>query len=147
MSSPTNYHWKSALRVLTYPRDTATYSITLGGDDLTLSGHSDSDWAEQRKDRRSTTGLPLCLGKSSVSWKSQRQPTIACSSTKADYMTLTDTSCEALWWQKIMNELKSITLKTPTIIKYDNKGAGKLAMSPCHHSQSKHINVKHHFIR
>lgn len=41
MSSPTDEHWKAAQRVLVYTRDTSDLSITLGGDDLTLSGHSD----------------------------------------------------------------------------------------------------------
>lgn len=71
MSSPTDVHWRAAQRVLVYARDTAKYSITLGGNDLTLSGHSDSDWAEQREDRQSTTGFIFCLGNSPVSWKSR----------------------------------------------------------------------------
>lgn len=50
MTNPTDEHWRAAQRVLIYARDTSDYSITLGGKDLTLSGHSDSDWAEQRED-------------------------------------------------------------------------------------------------
>lgn len=46
-----------------------------------------------------------------------------------------------------MTELESINLNIPTVIHYDNKGAGDLARNPCHHSRSKHIDVKHHFIR
>lgn len=147
MSNPTDTHWKAAIRVLVYLRDTSHYSITVGGDDLTLSGHSDSDWAECREDRRSTTGFIFSLGKSPVSWKSRRQPTIALSSTEAEYMALTDTSREAIWWRSIMQELYPSSSSSPTIISYDNKGAGDLAKNPCHHSRSKHIDVKHHFIR
>lgn len=147
MTSPTDEHWKAAQRVLIYARDTSDYLITLGGNDLTLNGHSDSDWAEQREDRRSTTGFMFCLGPSPVSWKSKRQPTIALSSTEAEYMALTDASREAIWWRSILSELLPINLSHPTVIHYDNKGAGELAMNPCHHSRSKHIDVKHHFIR
>lgn len=147
MSSPTDVHWKAAQRVLIYARDTSQFSITLGGHNLELSGHSDSDWAEQREDRRSTTGFIFYLGNSPVSWKSRRQPTIALSSTEAEYMAITDASREAIWWRAIMNELEFIDLSKPTIIHYDNKGAGDLARNPCHHSRSKHIDVKHHFIR
>lgn len=46
-----------------------------------------------------------------------------------------------------MQELKQVDLTLPTIIHYDNKGAGELARNPCHHSRSKHIDVKHQFIR
>lgn len=147
MSSPTDHHWKAAQRVLVYLRDTSSYSITLGGNDLTLSGHSDSDWAKQREDRRSTTGFIFYLGNSPVSWKSRHQPTIALSSTEAEYMALTDAARECIWWRSIMKELGFIDSSSPKAIHYDNKGAGELAMNPCHHSRSKHIDVKHHFIR
>lgn len=147
MSSPTDEHWRAAVRVLVYARDTADYSITLGGNDLTVMGHSDSDWAEQREDRRSTTGFIFYLGQSPVSWKSRRQPTIALSSTEAEYMALTDAAREAIWWRSLMHELEVIELKEPTVLHYDNKGAGDLARNPCHHSRSKHIDINHHFIR
>lgn len=147
MTSPTDVHWKAAQRVLVYLRDTSHYSINLGGLDLTLSGHSDSNWAEQREDRRSTTGFIFCLGKSPVSLKSRFQPTIALSSTGAEYMSLTVSASEAIWWRSILTELDSIDLSLSTVIHYDNKGARELAMNPCHHSQSKHIDMKHNFIR
>lgn len=76
MNNLTDVHWRAAQRVLIYAIDTSGYPITLGGNDLTLSGHSDSDWAKQREDLRSTTGFIFCLGKSPVSWKYCRQPTL-----------------------------------------------------------------------
>lgn len=147
MSNPTDIHWQAAQRVLIYVRDTADFSITLGGEDLELSGHSDSDWAKQREDRRSTTGFVFSLGAYPVSWKSRRQPTIALSSTEAEYMALTDASREAIWWRSLLKEITAMDASKSTVIHYDNKGAGELALNPCHHSRSKHIDVKHHFIR
>lgn len=147
LPSPTEEHWRAAQRVLIYARDTADISITLGSSDLTLTNHSDSDWAEQREDRRSTTGFLFCLGDSPVSWKSHRQPTIALSSTEAEYMALADTAREAIWWRAILLELGVLEISAPTIINYNNKGAGELANNLSHHSWSKHIDVKHHFIR
>lgn len=67
MTSPTDSHWKATQRVLIYARDTNHFSITLGGHDLELSGHSESDCAEKREDRRSTTGFLFYLGSSPVS--------------------------------------------------------------------------------
>lgn len=62
-------------------------------------------------------------------------------------MALTDSARGVIWWRNIMNELNSIDLSVPTVIHYDNQGAGELALNPCHHARSKHIDVKHHFIR
>lgn len=46
-----------------------------------------------------------------------------------------------------MQKLNYMELSLPTVIHYDNKGAGELAKNPCHHPGSKHIDFKHHFIR
>lgn len=62
-------------------------------------------------------------------------------------MALTDTAREAIWWCLILNELGFLVSSQPTVIHYDNKGAGDLSKNPCHHSRSKHIDVKRHFIR
>lgn len=67
MTNPTDKHWQAVKRVLVYARDTLNFSIVVGGHDLTLTGHSDSDWAEQREDCRLTTGFLFCLGLSPVS--------------------------------------------------------------------------------
>lgn len=39
MNNPTDIHWRAAQQILIYPKDTSKYSIILGGDDLTISGH------------------------------------------------------------------------------------------------------------
>lgn len=62
-------------------------------------------------------------------------------------MALTDASCEAIWWRSLLQELTEMDMLKSTVIHYNNKGAGELALNPCHHSRSKHIDVKHHFIR
>lgn len=142
---PTDEHWKAACDVLLYLKHFPDLTITLGGPDLTLTGHSNSDWAENLDDRRSTTGILFQLGPHIVSWQSRRQPTIALSSTEAEYMALTDASRDAIWWRALLKEFgyhEDITL-----LSYDNKGSGDLARNPCHHKRSKHIDVKHQFVQ
>lgn len=62
-------------------------------------------------------------------------------------MALTDAAREAIWWRAILTELTNVKFISPTVIHYDNKVAGELAKNLCHHSFSKHIDDKHHFIR
>lgn len=92
---PTYLHWNAAIDVLLYLKHFPDLRIILGGSDITLSGHSDSDWAESLDDWRSTTGFLFNLGTHLVSWQSIRQPTVALSSTEAEYMALTDASRNA----------------------------------------------------
>lgn len=133
------------MRCALYLKHTPDLTITLGGPDITLSGHSDLDWAENLDDRRSTTGFLFHLGPHIVSWQSRRQPTIALASTEAEYMALTDASRDAIWWRALLKEFGYD--QDVTLLSYDNKGSGDLARNPCHHKRSKHIDVKHHFVR
>lgn len=142
---PTDDHWKAAIDVLLYLKHFPDLKLVLGGSDITLTGHSDSDWAENLDDRRSTTGFLFRLGQNLVSWQSRRQPTVALSSTEAEYMALSDASRDAIWWRSLLREFGYSP--DVTILSYDNKGSGDLARNPCHHKRSKHIDVKHHFVR
>lgn len=70
--NPTDLHWNAALDVLLYLKHFPDLKIVLGGPDITLSGHSDSDWAESPADCWSTTGFLFSLGDRLVSWQSRR---------------------------------------------------------------------------
>ena len=46
-----------------------------------------------------------------------------------------------------MRQLTADVPEEATTITSDNQGCMSLAMNPTHHSQTKHIDVQHHFIR
>ena len=67
---------------------------------------------------------------------------------EAEYMALTDAAKEIKWIRQLFDELNyGIVPRPPTILKTDNQGALALAKNPVNHSRSKHIDIKHHFIR
>lgn len=92
LKAPTDEHWLAAVRVLQYLDCTKQKALKLGGPTLHVRAFSDSDWAEDRHDRRSTTGYVFALGSGAISWRSRKQKTVALSSTEGEYMALTD-SC------------------------------------------------------
>ena len=96
-------------------------------------------------DRKSTTGFVFDFG-GPISWQSKKQPTVALSSTEAEYMALTQAAKEAIWLQGLLSEL-GIKETRPTTILEDNQGCIALAKNPTSHARTKHIDIRHHFIR
>ncbi|XP_035228117.1 secreted RxLR effector protein 161-like [Stegodyphus dumicola] len=85
-------------------------------------GYSDSNYGGDAGDRRSTTGYVFLIGGGAVSWCSKRQPTIATSTTEAEYMALSAATKEVIWLNKIVKELGIITAK-PVLLYCDNNSA------------------------
>ncbi len=65
----------------------------------------DVDWAGNVSDRRSTSGFMFFFGSGAVSWSSKKQPTIALSSSKAEYRSIAIVACEIVWLQKLLSNL------------------------------------------
>jgi len=112
----------------------------------TLVGFADANWAGNADNARSTTGYIFYLANGPISWKSKEQKTVALSSTEAEYMSLTAAAQEALHLRGLL-PIFSVDMSSPTIIYEDNEGALQLANNPVHHDKTKHIKIKHHFIR
>lgn len=66
LRDPSESHWFAALRVLNYLITTKHLQLCLGGD-LNLSGYSNSDWAEDRETRHSTSTYTFRIGQGLVS--------------------------------------------------------------------------------
>lgn len=145
-SNPKQEHWIAAKRVLRYLQGTANHGLKFKRDDNILRGFVDADWANCTIDRRSYTGSVFIFSGGAISWESRKQRTVALSSTEAEYMAITDASKEAIYLINFLKDLGHPDLAKAVIFN-DNQGAGKLAENPIHHSRSKHIDVKHHFIR
>ncbi|TPX42812.1 DNA-directed DNA polymerase [Synchytrium endobioticum] len=143
-SNPTTYHWKGVLHLLKYLKGSQNYILELGGTEL--SGYADSDWATNKEDRKSRSGMIIKMGRGCVSWSSKKQSTIALSSSEAEYYALGDTIKEILWLQNLLEGIQ-YTVPLPTIIYEDNRGAQLMAENPLVTPRAKHIDVKYHFIR
>jgi hypothetical protein len=79
-------------------------------------------------------------------WSSKKQNIIALSSTEAEYIAETHAVKEAIWLQTFINEVVG-TDKDPLTVMADNQGAIALAKDNKFHSQTKHIDLRYHFVR
>ena len=72
MQQPHDLHWKAAKRILQYIQGTKTYGIHYAADsELELVGYTDSDWAGDSIDRKSTSIYVFMFGGGPIFWSSK----------------------------------------------------------------------------
>ncbi|KAK9873393.1 hypothetical protein WA026_022456 [Henosepilachna vigintioctopunctata] len=141
----TNVHWQSAKRILRYLKQTKKLKLKYFKNDIDLQGFADADWANDKNDRRSYTGFVFRLSGGAISWQSTKQKTVALSSTEAEYMALSEAAKEAIYLKNLLFEL--FHFKDKIVVFNDNQAAQKLSANQSNHCRTKHIDVRHHFIR
>jgi hypothetical protein len=147
MHDPGKRHWQAALRVLAYLRGHTDLGITYdGAQGIVPYVYSDASWADDRDKRRSTTGFVIFMAGAAISWKSQLQPTVSLSSTEAEYKSLGAGVQEALATRSKLTEL-GYPQAAPTVLFEDNQGAIALALNQVNNYRTRHIDVRHHFVR
>ena len=141
-------HYAAAKHLLRYIRATSDLCLTFdaeAGKRLVL-GFADADWGGCLDTRRSTTGYLFKVFGGVVSWKAKRQPTVALSTSEAEYMASADAARQAVWLRQLLTDL-GLPLSGALPILNDNVGAIQLSKNPVHHDRSKHISLRHHFLR
>ena len=84
--------------ILRYVKSTLQYGLFYeAGYPIQVHGYTDADWAGNISDRRSTSGFMFSLGSAAISWSSKKQPTVALSSTEAEYRGAAMAACEVAW--------------------------------------------------
>ena len=81
-----------------------------------------------------------------MTWKSKKQSCVALSTAEAEYVALSSAAQEAFWIQELNSDFGNPQV-LPILICDDNQSAISMARNPQFHGRSKHINIKHHFIR
>ena len=130
-----------------YLRQTTEYKIQYqGAGHSGLIGYSDTDWGENRDNRRSTTGFVFLMAEGAVTWTSRMQKTVARSSTEAEYMALSEACSEVAWLTSLQREI-GYRPNFPVPLVSDNQGGIFLAINPAHDRRLKHVDIRYHFIR
>src|SRR5713226_5042417 len=145
-SKPTTAHNVAQKRVLQYLKRTKHHGILYkANSDSKLEGFSDADWAGDITDRKSTSGNCFTLYGGAVVWAAAKQKTVANSSVEAEYVAVALAVKEALW---LTTWIKEIGFDFTNItIQMDSNGALDLARNAQFSQRTKHIDIRHHFIR
>lgn len=132
LDKPTSTHLTAAHRVLRFIKSSPTHGLFFPIDsDNKLKGFSNSDWAACPNTRKSVTGMCFFLS-SLISWRSKKHAIVSRSSSKAEYMALAQTTCEAQWLRYLLQNLQVAT-EDPTIIYCDNQSAIHIAANSVFH--------------
>ncbi|GJS58425.1 putative ribonuclease H-like domain-containing protein [Tanacetum coccineum] len=120
---------------LWYPKDSPFH----------LKAFSDSDYAWDNLDRRSTFGGCQYLGSRLVSCQCKKQIIMATSSTEAEYVAAASCCGQVLWMQNQLLDYGFNFMNTE--IHIDNESTICIVKNLVFHSKTKHIQIRHHFIR
>eukprot|EP00253_Pinus_taeda_P012236 PITA_12236 len=147
MQTPHESHWKAAKRILRYVHGTVWFGIHYSAEaSPLLVGFTDSDWASDPDDQKSTAGYVFTLGSGPITWACKKQAAISLSSAEGEYRGAVEASKEALWLRQILSEF-GFEQQHPTTLWCDNQSAIQLCKDPVQHQRRKHIELHMHFIR
>ena len=142
-----DHHFQYAKGILRYLKGTASLGLLFRFDyPAILQGFTDSDYAGDRIDRKSTSGFVFFIGPCLVTWQSKKQTVTALSSTEAEYISLGEGVKEALWLRRLCADL-GVAQEGPTSVRVDNQSTIRLAENPTFHNRTKHVEIKFHFVR
>ena len=141
-------------RIFRYIFGTKTLGIKFKQSDVfNLTGYSDSDWAGDVKDRKSTSGFVFMLGGGPISWRSRKQTIVAVSTCEAEYISMSSTCKEGVWLRSLVkdmvHDIKDLNtiMEKPLKILSDNQGAIALAQNESINNRTKHIDIAYHYVR
>ena len=107
--------------------------------------YPDADFAGDTRSRHSTSGYVVLLSSGPVSWFSQKQRTVALSTTESEYVAACEGVKEMVWLIRMYNDIMGENVKP--LLLMDNQSAIRLVKNPEFHKRTKHIDVKFNFIR
>ncbi|GKV48172.1 hypothetical protein SLEP1_g54998 [Rubroshorea leprosula] len=144
---PKEVHLLAAKRILKYLQGTAEYGLFYkNGEKSELFGFTDSDFARDLDDRKSTSGYVFIMGTAAISWTSRKQSIVTLSTTEAEFVAATTCACQAIWLRKVLEELQ-VKQEGPMLIFCDNSSTIKLSKNLVLHGRCKHMDVRFHFLR
>ena len=145
-ASPKASHLIAVKRIIKYVNGTFNLGLFYPkSTSFDLYGFCDADFAGCKVDRKSTSGTCQFLGNSLVSWASKKQNCVALSTTEAEYIAAGLCCAQVLWMKQ---SLVDYDLNFQNIkIFCDNTSAINISKNSVLHSRTKHIDMRHHFLR
>jgi hypothetical protein len=158
MDNPNSSHARSMKTLLRYIRETMDLRIKYGPhkeSNNQVIGYSDADYANDKFDRKSVSGMIFMLGGGPISWRSRKQKSVSTSTTEAEYIALSAAAKHAKWISQFLTDIgfpqyigpKNKYGRHQVRLFGDNTASLTLVEQPQINERSKHIDVAYHSIR
>lgn len=106
MENPTEAHFQVVKRIFRYVKNTMELGIMYKrGGNSELQVYTDSDYAGDLDDRRSTYGFVFLIAGGAVSWSSKKQPIVALSTTEAEYIAAVSCATQGIWIIRVLGKI------------------------------------------
>ncbi|GJU95319.1 hypothetical protein Tco_1320075 [Tanacetum coccineum] len=143
---PKTSHLEVVKHIFRYIKDTTPLGLWYPkGTGIETVVYADSDHVRDYVDRKSTSGIFTFVGCCLTSWFSKKQTALAISTTEAEYVSVEKACQQALWMKQALIDYDIRLDDVP--IMCDNKGEINISKNPVQHSRTKHIKIRHHFLR
>ena len=96
--------WIKITNILKYLNNTKYYKICYDGEGEII-GYTDSDFAGDIKDRKSTSEHIILMGKNPKYWPSKKQTIVATSTAETEYISTSECVKKVIYFRNILNEL------------------------------------------
>ncbi|GKE58182.1 putative ribonuclease H-like domain-containing protein, partial [Tanacetum coccineum] len=144
--TPKVSHLHDVKRIFRYLKDQPKLGLWYPKDSpFDLEAYTNSDYAGTSLDRKSTTGGCQFLGSRLISWQCKKQPIVANSTTEAEYVAAASCCGQVLWIQNQMLDYGYNFMNNKIYI--DNESTICIVKNPVFYLKTKHIEIRHHFIR
>ncbi|KAG5883726.1 hypothetical protein JTB14_024227 [Gonioctena quinquepunctata] len=146
LENPSNSDCSKVKRIFHYLKGSTDLGIIYEpGAKEELKTFSDADHGGDDTTGRSTTGVFSMYADGAISWYSQRQTSVAISTTEAEIVAASEAARGIVWLKRLFEEI--IVLRAVPTLMVDNEAAIKLAENPEYHRRTEHIHIRHFFVR
>jgi len=152
LSNPSPDHMAAANRCIQYLYGSRHLAIMFDGlnntEDKAFKAYTDSSFADDQQDRKSTQGYLFTLFGGPIAWKSGKQTTVTTSSTEAELLALSTAAKEAIAAIRLFRDVR-LQLNEDLTIWCDNKQTIRLVNEEMMRIQTalRHIDIHNCWVR
>ena len=145
MFNPCPAHIKALHQLLRYLQGTKDCGLAyVGRKKFEVRGYCDASYRQCKMSAKSITGWVTTVGGTALSWKSQKQSTVAQSTAEAEYIAACSVSKECVHLKHLLLELGYPVNIT---VYCDSTAAIAMILNPVRRQKTGHFLVAYHYVK